>query len=936
MAVAGSLTYETKIDKNGFEKGLNSLTNSVKDGGTKIRNIVAALGIDKIISATMNTLKNSVDSAMKRIDTMNQFTRVMTTITGSSEKAKWALEELKVTTKGTAYGLDVAAKSTQKFVTSGMGIEKSTQQVKIWTDAVAFYGDGTNETFANVTDALAQMVAKGKVEMDQLNRLTDAGIPAVQIYADMVGRSVADVQEDLSKGKISTTQFLEGLQKAFTEGTNKFASISGAAKEAGASWAGTFDNFKAAVTRGMVNIIDSIDEGLKNTSLGGLTKVISNVGATAEKWLKNISNLIKKIDFNSIIKKIQNTLTQNGGKIKNILSSIGKIFNNLKNIVKNFIPVIEKTADVFFSLVDVLGKVGVALSESLKYITSNILGLTNEKTAIHDLIREQESQTTTWGKLKEAREQTLSASSQEIATTQLLAQELKNITDENGNVKDGYESRAKYILGELNQALGTEYSMTGNVIGQYKELKDNIDKLIVSKKAEATLDAYKEEYQTALKNKSEATKELTDLTREYNKQLQISNDKTKTWGERQEAKNKMKELGDSIERQTELISEYGYTIENYENLTKASVSGSAEEIEKAVTSMGVSYDQAKEKANNSFACQVQSQTEYVELIKQNLQQAKENNDTFSQNILENELKTQEQQLQNLTNSFAERTSTIKNLSPEEVSAWCSIAQNSRDEYNKALEPLDKDTRDNIIRAVDNVEAVKGILTGKFSSTGQESTMLFNQNLRLNETVMDKIGQAAGTMNGDTTISTASRILGSNADSKFKEHIKESKGRSATEDYMRGAENGVNAKKGSFLSLLFNVGKRGNQKVRDGLGDGSPSVLAKQALIDYFLGADIGIDKQAPKTLNKMKNYGDEISEEFTKSMNENIINEMTKAVALETGSISATASVKSNNSMLNVIQANFNIDGSVDIDGQKAGKILAPNVSKTLRMAGVY
>mgnify|MGYP006992292988 FL=1 len=41
---------------------------------------------------------------------------------------------------------------------------------------------------------------------------------------------------------------------------------------------------------------------------------------------------------------------------------------------------------------------------------------------------------------------------------------------------------------------------------------------------------------------------------------------------------------------------------------------------------------------------------------------------------------------------------------------------------------------------------------------------------------------------------------------------------------------------------------------------------------------------------------------------------------METGSINAKASVKSNNSMLNVIQATFSIDGSVDIDGRKAGR----------------
>ena len=55
--------------------------------------------------------------------------------------------------------------------------------MRIWGDAVAFYGDGSSEQFANVSDALAKMRTKGKVEMDQLDRLFDAGIDAVGMYA---------------------------------------------------------------------------------------------------------------------------------------------------------------------------------------------------------------------------------------------------------------------------------------------------------------------------------------------------------------------------------------------------------------------------------------------------------------------------------------------------------------------------------------------------------------------------------------------------------------------------------------------------------------------------------------------------------------------------------------------------------------------------------
>lgn len=98
----------------------------------------------------------------------------------------------------------------------------------------------------------------------------------------------------------------------------------------------------------------------------------------------------------------------------------------------------------------------------------------------------------------------------------------------------------------------------------------------------------------------------------------------------------------------------------------------------------------------------------------------------------------------------------------------------------------------------------------------------------------------------------------------------------------------------------------------------------------------GIEKNKYKIVDTTEELAEDIKESFDfEKLNDEIYRKMQNAVAMENASITATASVKSNNSMLNVIKANFIIDGSVDIDGQKAGRILAPSMSKTLRTAGV-
>ncbi|WP_268239087.1 tape measure protein [Oceanobacillus neutriphilus] len=240
-------------------------------------------------------VKDSISQAFRRIDTMEQFDRVMTTMTGSSKKAAQVLDTVNDTVVGTAYGLDVAAKSTQNFVTSGMDVDKATDSIGAWGDAVAFYGDGSNEQFGRVTDALSKMTSKGTVQMDRMNQLTEAGIPAMQIYADATGQSVEQVADTMAEGALDADEFITVMNDALKNGTENFEGIGGAAKEAGASWGAAFDNMKAAVARGVTSIIESIDEMLTNNGLPTMRDLVAEFGSFFEDTLKKIAEAIPNV-----------------------------------------------------------------------------------------------------------------------------------------------------------------------------------------------------------------------------------------------------------------------------------------------------------------------------------------------------------------------------------------------------------------------------------------------------------------------------------------------------------------------------------------------------------------------------------------------------------------------------------------------------------------
>lgn len=320
------------VDTSEAEKGIDGVTGKAKKSGkgifgafthaaAGIAKIAAGIGVFKLLNGAVNLVRGSIQQAFSRIDTMEQFDRVMTTMLGSSEAAGKALDNINEIVKGTAYGLDVAARSTQRFVTGGMKIKLAENTVKAWGDAVAFYGDGSNATFESVTDAIAQMNTSGKVDMQQMNRIISAGVPVWEILSAATGKSTEQIRKEMQDGKFSAEDFTTTMNAALMDGVDGFASIEGAAKEAGASWGASFDNMRAAVARGVTSIIQSIDEMLVANGLPDMRTMVALFGSFFEDTLKKISAAV-----GPVIQALVNLYNQ----VKE-----STIFNSLVDVLKS-------------------------------------------------------------------------------------------------------------------------------------------------------------------------------------------------------------------------------------------------------------------------------------------------------------------------------------------------------------------------------------------------------------------------------------------------------------------------------------------------------------------------------------------------------------------------------------------------------------------------
>lgn len=317
----GIITIALKLKQDEFNSSISGMSNNTSSFITKIKNAFtgatgaaetfgdrvkatfAGMVLTNVATAAWNTITGSIEKATNRLDAMAKATKVIGLITGDSQKAAQVVEELGEAVTNTAYGLDTASTSVQKLTSSGMNVDKATTMVETMMDAIAVYGDGTNATLENVGDALAKITSSGKVQADQWQRLSDAGIPVLKLLSEQLGMTQAEVAEALSKGKISAEQFTTALQTALSQGTASLASVSGQAKEMSGSFAASMDNMKARVAIGVANIIQSFNTWLSDNSLPSIQSSIANSGTAIKLALNGIANAIPGVlsNFGALI-----------------------------------------------------------------------------------------------------------------------------------------------------------------------------------------------------------------------------------------------------------------------------------------------------------------------------------------------------------------------------------------------------------------------------------------------------------------------------------------------------------------------------------------------------------------------------------------------------------------------------------------------------------
>lgn len=225
--------------------------------------------------------------------------------------------------------------------------------------------------------------------------------------------------------------------------------------------------------------------------------------------------------------------------------------------------------------------------------------LSRNKKAIEELNESLEESEKAWEAIEERRQESINTSFAEIDNTERQIDALKELIDENGKVKDGYEDKAKALADQINSVIPEAISLAEDESGAYVKVADSIDLMIAKKKINALIDANQESYANALKENKDIVEKYADALEEQRiaeeNLAKINADLTLNEWEYSEAVREaeenlnnanqaVKNLGKQYEENTNIMIEQ-------DNLLTASKSESVEEINNAIASQGVALQQ---------------------------------------------------------------------------------------------------------------------------------------------------------------------------------------------------------------------------------------------------------------------------------------------------------------------------------------------------------
>ena len=636
------------------------------------------------ISKAMVKMQNAVDLGGGKMETV-------------LKKAGMSLHEMELMAANDSMGfkelagsLDMTSTELKNMITAGTNLEDFAkvsgmtveQFKKAWKEdaagALSAFIQGLGHAEDKGESAITMLSEMGLTEVrlrDSLLRAANAG----ELFTDALKTGTTAWEDNTALTNEANKRYAT-LQSKIQIATNKLKDL-----------AITFGN----------KLTPSIDKGIGK--IEAITKKVENLNDSQVEWILKTAAVVVAI---GPLVKILGTVTSTTGKVVKGFGTFIQAVGVMKGKVTATSESVNGLAGFLTKLTSPAGIATAAILATAGALVYFATKKSEATKAAEEFANKASDFKKQLDEYNNSVDEAAGAELAHIEAVERLKNELSTLVDENGKVKEGEKSRVQFILNELNSALGTEYSLNGDIIQNYKDLQKEIDGTIEKKRAKIKLDAEESKYKNAIEKQTEAVEGMKKAQQDLGMSYEDAKKKLEDYNKKSEDMLYMRGEFANLSKmefdrkQAEMLQKAGEidqlkkNIEAYENY-KGTVQMCTNDIKRYEDDYA-KYTEGKyeEIGNTIITAAKEWKNASVEEIKNGineqenaLKQYKEIYDRTGSKIANANAEQAKKNLEDLANNLQIRTERLGELGQTEIEAWKNLATQSYNIYQEQLSKM---------------------------------------------------------------------------------------------------------------------------------------------------------------------------------------------------------------------------------------------------------
>lgn len=294
------------------------------------------------VVGTIRMITNSLDGAISRYDTLNNFPRVLQLLGFDAEDSEKAIQRLSDGIDGLPTTLDDVASTTQRIAGMTGDLDGAVETTLALNNAFLASGSSSADAQRGL-EQYVQMLSKGEVDLQSFRSLQETMPIALNQVAEAFGMTGESAQNDLYDALKAGDVTFDEFNSKLIELSNTTGGFADMARESTGGIATSWQNMKTAVVKGVTDVIGAIDEALGG--VGSISGIIDNVKSGMQAFFAFIVAAIPVVTewLNTIIEKIREWLPP----ISEIKDGFITAFQTIYDFVT---PIVQEIVDFITTL----------------------------------------------------------------------------------------------------------------------------------------------------------------------------------------------------------------------------------------------------------------------------------------------------------------------------------------------------------------------------------------------------------------------------------------------------------------------------------------------------------------------------------------------------------------------------------------------------------